>query len=191
VLIVVPRLRGVKGGATPERRKVSPARLAWQSIVEIFLFSPEVHERMQGMCEVTGFTPGLVKSLLSPVLQQQKPVPMRALASEWHCDPSYVTMQVRELEQRGLVERQFNPEDHRFKTVALTDKGEQVRAELLDQLLEPPDFFDSLSVAEQRQLRDLLSKLVDMTRRPAWDTEETQARGTTSREGLVGRRSRG
>ena len=88
---------------------------------------------------------------------------MRVLAREWSCDPSYVTTQVRELEARGLVERQFNPEDHRFKTVKLTDKGEQVREELLEELLEPPECFRALSATEQRELRDLLQKLVDAT----------------------------
>jgi hypothetical protein len=53
-------------------------------------------------------------------------------------------MQVRELESRGLA-----------------DKGERVKAELLDQLLEPPACFATLSAVEQRTLRDLLRKLVD------------------------------
>ena len=143
-----------------ERRRVSAARQAWQSIAGLIFFNPDVHRRMQGMCKATGFTPGLVKAVLSPALRQGKPVPMQVLAGEWGCDPSYVTMQVRELELRGLVERRFKPQDHRFKTVVLTDKGEQVRRELFDQLLEPPQCFGALSAAEQRQLRDLLQKLV-------------------------------
>lgn len=174
---VVPGLQGVKGrvGAKSQRtppptRRASAARHAWNSIVELFFFSPEVHDRMQGMCEATGFTPGLIKSVISPALQSGQPVPMRKLASEWHCDPSYVTMQVRELEQRGLAERHFNPEDHRFKTVMLTDKGEQVRSELLDHFLEPPAFFGVLTAAEQRQLRDLLEKLVRGMHQPPEDS---------------------
>jgi DNA-binding MarR family transcriptional regulator len=188
VRTVVPRFQGVKGRRpavrrtehgkvgrpsepeAPGRRKVSAARQAWQSIADLFFFSADVHRRMQGMCEATGFTPGLVKALLSPALQHGTPVPMRTLAGEWSCDPSYVTLQVRELEQRGLVERRFNPQDHRFKTVALTDKGEQMRVELFDQLLEPPECFGVLSAAEQRQLRDLLQKLVAAAPRSACDT---------------------
>lgn len=168
---VVPGLQGVRGRAasksrvaSAQPRKASAARQAWNSIVELFLFSPEIHERMQDMCESSGFTPGLIKSVISPALAPGQPVPMRKLASEWHCDPSYVTMQVRELEQRGLAERHFNPEDHRFKTVVLTDKGEQVRSQFLDQLLEPPGFFEVLTAAEQRQLKGLLEKLVEEVR---------------------------
>ncbi len=170
---VVPRLQSVTGRVaskarrpSAEARRVPAARQAWNSIFDLFLFSPEVHDRMQSICEATGFTPGLIKSVISPAMATGEPVPMRKLASEWHCDPSYVTMQVRELEQRGLVEREFNPDDHRFKTVVLTDKGEQVRSELLDQLLEPPAFFGTLTAAEQRQLRDLLQKLVEEMKRP-------------------------
>ncbi|HUC35791.1 MAG TPA: MarR family winged helix-turn-helix transcriptional regulator [Acidimicrobiales bacterium] len=161
------RLASTSSEKRGEGRAEPPARRAWHSIVELFLFSPDVHERMQQMCDGTGFTPGLVKALLSPVLESDAPVPMRDLAGEWHCDPSYVTMQVRELEQRGLAERRFNPEDHRFKTVALTEKGVKMRSQLMDRLLQPPSFFGELTTAEQRQLRDLLQKLVTGSRRGA------------------------
>jgi DNA-binding MarR family transcriptional regulator len=142
------------------RRRVPPARQAWQAVYDLLLFNPHAHDRMQRICEDAGFTPALMKAILSPSLQPGRSVPMRTLASEWRCDPSYVTTQIRDLEQRGLVERQYNPEDHRFKTVALTDKGERTRAEMRDRLLEPPEFFSVLSVSEQRTLRDLLDKLV-------------------------------
>lgn len=123
----------------------------------------------------------MLKALVSPALKTNKPVPMRALAQEWNCDPSYVTMQIRELEQRGLAERQFNPEDHRFKTVALTDKGEKVRSELLEKLFEPPKCFCALTAAEQRNLRDLLLKLVE-----AMDKldGESEALGADRRAGI-------
>ncbi len=153
---VVKKLRSV----AVERKKIAPARDAWQSILDLALFNPAAHDRLSGLCDKAGFTPGLLKSIISPSLSSG-PVPLRALAQQWRCDPSYVTMQVRELEQRGLVERRFNPEDHRFKTVALTDKGDRVRAELLDQLLEPPEFFTALTASEQRTLRDLLRKMSD------------------------------
>jgi len=144
-----------------ERRgRVPPARQAWQGIFDLVMFSPHTRDRMHRISEDAGFTPALMKAVLSPSLQPGQPVPMRTLAGEWRCDPSYVTTQIRELEQRGLVERRYNPEDHRFKTVVLTDKGERVRAEMRDQLLEPPEFFSVLSAAEQRTLRDLLDKLV-------------------------------
>ncbi len=144
-----------------ERRgRIPPAGQAWQDVYDLVLFNPHARDRMNGICEGAGFTPALVKAILSPSLQPGRPVPMRTLASEWRCDPSYVTTQIRELEQRGLVERRYNPEDHRFKTVALTDKGERLREEMRDRLLEPPEFFSALSSAEQRTLRDLLDKLV-------------------------------
>jgi DNA-binding MarR family transcriptional regulator len=145
---------------TERRPRVSAARQVWQRVFDLVWFNPFTHDRLSGMCDQAGFTPGLMKAILSPTFEPGRPVPMRALAAEWRCDPSYVTSQIRELEQRGLVERRFNPEDHRFKTVVLTDKGERVRAELRDRLLEPPEFFAALSASEQRTLRDLLEKLV-------------------------------
>jgi len=50
--------------------------------------------------------------------------------------------------------------DRRVKTVALTSRGVRLRASLVQLISEPPEMFVNLMPAEQRQLRDLLLKLL-------------------------------
>jgi DNA-binding MarR family transcriptional regulator len=135
----------------------SAGREAWRSLYDLF-FSAANHERLHEACEALDLSPGLMKALLS--IQPGQAKPMKSLSAEWRCDASYVTSLVDGLEARGIVARQAHPTDRRAKTIALTLHGEQTREELLRQLHQPPAFFAVLSAAEQRALRDLLTKLV-------------------------------
>jgi DNA-binding MarR family transcriptional regulator len=94
------------------------------------------------------------------LLQLASPLPMNELAILLGCDNSNVTGLVDRLEARGLVARQANPDDRRVKTVVLTTAGTRLRARLLEHVSRPPAGFERLSPAEQRQLRDLLRRLL-------------------------------
>jgi MarR family transcriptional regulator, organic hydroperoxide resistance regulator len=87
-------------------------------------------------------------------------LPMNELAALLACDNSNVTGLVDRLEARGLVARQANPDDRRVKRVVLTAAGSRLRDQLLERVGRPPAGFERLSVAEQRQLRDLLRRVV-------------------------------
>jgi DNA-binding MarR family transcriptional regulator len=86
---------------------------------------------------------------------------MTELASVLACDNSNVTGLVDRLEARGLVARHANPDDRRVKRVALTTAGGRLRGQLLERVGRPPGGFQRLSRAEQRQLRDLLRRVVE------------------------------
>jgi DNA-binding MarR family transcriptional regulator len=86
---------------------------------------------------------------------------MNELAAVLACDNSNVTGLVDRLEARGLVARQPNPEDRRVKTVVPTTAGTRMRSELLERIAQPPAGLANMAPAEQRQLRDLLRRLVD------------------------------
>jgi DNA-binding MarR family transcriptional regulator len=86
---------------------------------------------------------------------------MKQLAGEWHCDASYVTSLVDGLEERGIVERRAHPTDRRAKVIVLTEEGARIRADLLDRMHEPPEWFGALSDPEVELLRDLLARLVE------------------------------
>ncbi|HSS08328.1 MAG TPA: MarR family transcriptional regulator [Acidimicrobiales bacterium] len=126
------------------------------------MFSEEVHARLHEVCEAMGLTPGLMKAILS--FRPGEALPMRNLSSQWRCDASYVTSLIDGLEERGIVERLVSTVDRRAKMVLLTSSGEQLREELLDQLHQPPPSFLSLSVSEQRTLRDLMRKVLSAAR---------------------------
>jgi DNA-binding MarR family transcriptional regulator len=95
------------------------------------------------------------------LLQLTSPLPMNELAAVLACDNSNVTGLVDRLEARGLVARQPNPDDRRVKRVVLTTAGTRMRMELLDRIAQPPAGLANMAPAEQRQLRDLLRRLVD------------------------------
>lgn len=94
------------------------------------------------------------------LLQLAAPLPMNELAAVLACDNSNVTGLVDRLEARGLVSRQANPGDRRVKRVVLTASGTRLREQLLERVGQPPVGFERLSPAEQRQLRDLLRRVV-------------------------------
>jgi DNA-binding MarR family transcriptional regulator len=81
---------------------------------------------------------------------------MVALARSLHCHDSNVTGLVDRLEQRGLIERQSNPQDRRVKLIALTKAGETFRDRLLERLFEPLPFIAVLTVQDKKTLRDIL-----------------------------------
>ena len=133
-----------------------PAREAWSIIAGLF-FSDVVHTRFHDACQAIGVTPPALKALLS--MEPDEAQPMRALATQWRCDASWVTSLVDTLEEQGLVERRVLPTDRRVKTVVLTRTGEEAKQKALDALNQPPQLIADLSRKDQIQLRDALQKL--------------------------------
>jgi DNA-binding MarR family transcriptional regulator len=95
------------------------------------------------------------------LLQLSSPLPMNELALRLACDNSNVTGLIDRLEARGLVTRQPSSEDRRVKHVVLTSAGRRMRKRLMDRVGDPAPGIDRLPVAEQRQLRDLLRRVLE------------------------------
>ena len=96
-----------------------------------------------------------------------KPQTQRELARRLHYDPSNITALADSLEARGLIERRADPSDRRFRLLALTPEGEHLRASLEQLLAQPPNFLERLTLAEQKQLLQLLAKMFETERRQA------------------------
>ena len=94
-----------------------------------------------------------------------KPQSQRELARRLHYDPSNITALADSLEARGLVERRTDASDRRFRLLALTPEGERLRLSLEQLLAQPPHFLDRLTLAEQKQLLQLLAKVFETERR--------------------------
>jgi DNA-binding MarR family transcriptional regulator len=137
--------------------KASPAASEAWGIMRGLMMGGTGFDQFHGACAALGIPLSVAKSLMH--IQPDQPEPMRAMAERWRCDASYITSIVDDLEELGLANRQPHLSDRRIKTVALTSKGEELRVALMSLLSEPPLAFDALSPAEQRQLRDLLSKV--------------------------------
>jgi DNA-binding MarR family transcriptional regulator len=121
----------------------------------------EAHDRVHRICAELGLSPPLLKAFVHlGSLDDEGGLRMSDLAETWGCDASYVTTLADGLQERGLAERRPHLTDRRVKTIVLTPEGRAKRERALELLSQPPSAFASLSAVEQRQLRDLLGKLV-------------------------------
>src|SRR5919197_2930646 len=98
------------------------------------------------------------------LLDPERPLPMSALADRLFCDASNVTGIADRLESRGLVERRSAEGDRRVKALTLTPVGADLRERVLEIMSEPPRAIASLSLADQRALRDILGRAVENLR---------------------------
>jgi DNA-binding MarR family transcriptional regulator len=131
---------------------------AWRLLQQL-LMNGEMQSRMRTACEAIGGPPSIVKTLVQ--LAPDDPVAMRDLADHFGCDASYITELVDGLEEQGFATRQPHPSDRRVRTVVLTQKGAKAREAVQQVMWQVPEVFSTLTPAEQRQLRDLVRKLVD------------------------------
>src|SRR5262245_19127980 len=96
------------------------------------------------------------------MLDPDEPRPMSALAERLFCDASNVTGIVDPPEARGLVERRAYEGGRRVKALTLTAAGVELRETVLELMNEPPEAIAALPPADQRALRDILRRAVDL-----------------------------
>lgn len=104
-----------------------------------------------------GLTPPQATALRE--LDPERALPMKELGDRLACDASTLTGIVDRLEARGLVERQSQRGDRRAKALVLTAEGRAIRAEGVNRMAEPPTSLTTLSTADRRALRDILSRI--------------------------------
>jgi DNA-binding MarR family transcriptional regulator len=131
----------------------SPAQEAWGLFWRIF--SADKPRRIAVMTEL-GLS--FQQSMVLMQLDADDPLPMSSLAQALQCDNSNVTGIVDRLEAAGLAERRPHPGDRRVKTVALTEHGRAVRAEVQQRAGQPPPELARLSDADAELLRDVLRR---------------------------------
>ncbi|KRE26470.1 MarR family transcriptional regulator [Mycobacterium sp. Soil538] len=87
------------------------------------------------------------------------PMTVKELAAAATIDAPAATVAVNDLEERGLVVREVNPENRRCKVVSLTDAGREV-VRAIDAVRDPaPEVLTALDDADLATLRALLDKL--------------------------------
>jgi DNA-binding MarR family transcriptional regulator len=101
---------------------------------------------------------GLTPATLGALARLGEPRTMGEIAELLGCDPSNVTGIVDALEGRGLAGRRPSAADRRVKVIELTAAGEELHAEVIGRLSEPPQWLRDLSAADKRALRDVLKR---------------------------------
>jgi DNA-binding MarR family transcriptional regulator len=131
----------------------SPAREAWSLMGDLFMFNRRAW--VERFAEL-GLAPMQAFALRN--LQPDTPMPMSTLAGVLHCDNSNITGIADRLEAAGLIERRALDSDRRVKTLALTERGVDVRDAVVAVMSVPPPSIASLSEEDARTLRDLLRR---------------------------------
>jgi DNA-binding MarR family transcriptional regulator len=149
--MIVSTMTEAMGASTT--RRASPASEAWALIFELLQLSKK---RFMAIASEFELSPPQVMALRH--LDPDEPRPMSELASALRCDNSNVTGIVDRLEDRGLVERHPGERDRRVKMLRITERGAQVRAQLAARLDDPPEPLASLSLEDQRALRDIMRR---------------------------------
>lgn len=137
-------------------KRPAPAHEAWGLMAKLFW---DMRPRMLRVAAESGLTPPQLFALRT--LDPDNPVPMRALALQLHCDNSNVTGLIDGLEAQGLVERRPAEHDRRMRMLVVTERGVAVRERLHAVMAEVPEPIASLSLADQRALRDVLRRALD------------------------------
>jgi len=126
---------------------------AWSLIGKLFW---QMRPRMLAAAAELGLTPPQMFALRA--LDPERPVPMRELAAQLHCDSSNVTGLVDGLEAHGLVERRPAEHDRRVRMLVVTARGAQMRRRIDEVVEAVPPALASLSAEDQRALRDILRR---------------------------------
>ena len=138
----------------------TPAHEAQKLFFEIGM---ETRKRIVTRLSELGLTFPLAHALR--LLEPGHPRPMSELAELLVCDASNVTALADRLESKGLATREPHPGDRRVKALALTEDGIELRERVLELMSEPPPPIAALPVADQRALRDILRRAVEIQRR--------------------------
>nr|WP_246234077.1 MarR family transcriptional regulator [Streptomyces boluensis] len=104
-------------------------------------------------------TLGLTASQAIALRELTGPLTLRELSGRMGCEPSNATFVSDRLEEQGLVERRPHPQDRRAKQLVLTDKGTELREQLLARFAEGSPLAP-LTQQEQDRLHALLLRAV-------------------------------
>lgn len=136
------------------------ARDAWLAIVRIFRSEEALNAGVRA-AEAEGLSMRLYWVLLALPLEEGEGTSMSQLARACFSTPSYMTVVVDGLEERGLAQRRTDPDDRRVKLVSLTREGRAAVERAHERMSQPPTGITALTTRELRTLRALLAKAAE------------------------------
>jgi DNA-binding MarR family transcriptional regulator len=147
------------GMATATRTRLTPAHEAQR-----FFFEIGMEQRTKVGAALNRLGLSFPQAHALRLLDPEEPLPMSALAERLICDASNVTGIVDRLEARGLVERRSAEGDRRVKALTITPTGVELRGVVMEIMSQPPAAIAALPLADQRALRDILGRAVEILR---------------------------
>jgi DNA-binding MarR family transcriptional regulator len=120
----------------------------------------EGNGRRRELAQALGFRAGAGRAKVLFRLRSG-PMTLSDIARAERFDAPYATVIVDQLEEKELVTRRADPDDHRRKLVALTPAGEKAIAIADTILSRPPPAMNSLTSAELKTLASLLTRMIE------------------------------
>lgn len=134
-----------------------------------------IHFESRELLAPLGLTPAAARTLRA-LARSEEPLRMVDLAERLHVVPRTVTTVVDALESERLVERRAAPNDRRSTYVHLTPLAhERLRAMRAARSEAATQLLAALDADEQRQLRELLERLVPASARGSADEDGDDA----------------
>lgn len=93
-------------------------------------------------------------------LWDEDQVTITKISSDTYFDSGSLTPLIKRLEQKGFIKVKPSKEDLRQRIVSLTKKGEDLKEEALEIFPELTSCFGPMTLAEMKELRTLLNKLI-------------------------------
>lgn len=119
----------------------------------------ELSARMHEHFETISVGLGLTRAEGQMLHRLASPRPMRSMADSLNCDASYITALADGLEAQGLVTRQPDPVDRRVRQLMLTERGREVRTEMIRQVHATTPALVGLDAVQREALLGLLRVL--------------------------------
>ena len=106
---------------------------------------------------------GPVVPMLRFILESgQEGVRLSDVAEEMDVSPAHITRLIDRMEEKGLVQRQPDPDDRRALRVVLTAEGQALEERVRPVMAEFSNhLLSALKVSEQAQLREYLQRLAE------------------------------
>jgi DNA-binding MarR family transcriptional regulator len=147
-------MNGAESAVFPDSADLTAkARKAWGIIRSIYTDD----DRRAEVADAVGVSFMRAKALLRIA---NRPSTMRELAAHLATDAPYVTIVVRDLEERGLATREANPADGRSKVVSITSEGRLIAARAEAILSRPSRGLAELPEADLAVLLEILQRAV-------------------------------
>jgi DNA-binding MarR family transcriptional regulator len=131
------------------------------NLARVMRLAAHLERELAAICVPAGLKPGQFQVLAE--LRGRDPLPMTAseLAKAIVLTSGGMTPVLDQLEERGLVTRQIDPEDRRARRIAITEKGRSFINRALDQQFARHRALNAeLAFAEREALTAILRKLL-------------------------------
>jgi DNA-binding MarR family transcriptional regulator len=130
-------------------------------LARVARLAAHLHRDLSEICRIAGLKAAQFQVLAA--LRSRDPLPMSAsdLARAAILTTGGMTPVLDQLADRGLINRQIDPEDRRARRITITEKGRSAINRALDQQIARHRALNAaLTVEEREQLSDLLRKLL-------------------------------